>query len=97
MYEVVRTIFVARDRKLYKIEVLKDHTSHGGFKVHFSLQERLKIEPVHSQSTEEFKKVWVDLTLPWIETGDASSALNQALLQLSQITPVGGESRTGDM
>jgi hypothetical protein len=73
---------VVRHRRLYKIEVLKDHTVPGRFEVHFSLQERLTIKPVDSKSGEEFKKVWVDLMLLWIETEDA---LNQALLQLSQI------------
>ena len=86
MYEVVRTVIVVRHRKLYKVEVLKDHAP-ARFKVHFSLQERLAIEPVDSKSKEQFKKVWVDLTLPWVETDDANSAYNQALLQLSQITP----------
>jgi hypothetical protein len=85
MYEVVRTVIVVRDRRLYKVEILKDHALPGGFKVHFSRQERLAVEPVDSQSKEEFKKVWVDFTLPWVETNDANSALNQALLQLSQI------------
>jgi hypothetical protein len=87
MYEVVRTVIVVRHRRLYKVEVLKDHTPPAKFKVHFSLQERLTIKPVDSKSEEEFKKVWVDLTLPWVETDDANSAFNQALLQLSQITP----------
>src|SRR6202790_4230146 len=87
IYEVVRTVIVVRHRKLYKVEVLKDHTAPARFKVHFSLQERLTIEPVDSKSKEQFKKVWVDLTLPWVETDDANSAFNQALLQLSQITP----------
>ena len=87
MYEVVRTVIVVRHRKLYKFEVLKDHTAPARFKVHFSLQERLTIEPVDSKSKEQFKKVWVDLTLPRVETDDANSAYNQALLQLSQITP----------
>jgi hypothetical protein len=86
MYEVVRTVIVVRHRRLYKVEVLKDHTAPARFKVHFSVQERLTIKPVDSQSEEEFKKVWVDLTLPWVETADASSAFNQALRQLSQIT-----------
>ena len=87
MYEVVRTVIVVRNRILYKVEVLKDHTSPVRFKVHFSLQERLTIKTVGSKSKEEFKKVWVDLTLPWVETDDANSAFNQALLPLSQITP----------
>jgi hypothetical protein len=86
MYEVVRTVIVVRHRRLYKVEVLKDHTAPAKFKVHFSVQERLTIKPVDSKSEEEFKKVWVDLTLPWVETDDANSAFNQALLQLSQIT-----------
>ena len=86
MYEVVRTVIVVRHRSLYKVEVLKDHTAPARFKVHFSVQERLTIKPVDSKSEEEFKKVWVDLTLPWVETEDANSAFNQALLQLSQIT-----------
>jgi hypothetical protein len=87
MYEVVRTVIVVRHRRLYKVEVLKDHTAPARFKVHFSLQERLTIKSVDSKSEEEFKKVWFDLTLPWVETDDANSAFNQALLQLSQITP----------
>ena len=87
MYEVVRTVIVVRHRRLYKVEVLKDRTAPARFKVHFSLQERLAIKPVGSKSKGEFKKIWVDLTLPWVETKDANSALNQALLQLSQITP----------
>ena len=87
MYIVVRAIIVVRHRRLYKVEVLKDHTAPARFKVHFSLQERLTIKPTDSKSEEEFKKVWVDLTLPWIETDDANSAFNQALLQLSQLTP----------
>jgi hypothetical protein len=86
MYEVVRTVIVVRNRTLYKVEVLKDHTALASFKVHFSLQERLAIEPVESKSKEQFKKIWVDLTLPWVETADADSALSQALLQLSQLT-----------
>ena len=85
MYEVVKTVIVVRDRRLYKVEVLKDHVLPGAFKVHFSRQERLAVEPVDS-SKEEFKKVWVDFTLPWVETNDANSALNQALLELSQLT-----------
>jgi hypothetical protein len=87
MYEVVRTILVVRHRRLYKVEVLKNHTAFASFKVHFSLQERLPVKPIDSKSEENFKKIWVDLTLPWVETEDADSALNQALLQLSQITP----------
>ena len=87
MYEVVRTVIVVRHRTLYKVEVLKDHSTLASFKVHFSLQERLAIEPVESKSKEQFKKIWVDLTLPWVETADADSALSQALLQLSQLTP----------
>src|ERR1019366_467373 len=87
MYEVVRTVIVVRHRGLYKIEVLKDHTAPARFKVHFSRQDRLTIKPVDSKSKKEFKKVWVDLTLPWVETDDANSAFKQALLQLSQITP----------
>jgi hypothetical protein len=87
MYEVVRTVIVLRHRRLYKVEVLKDHTAVASFKVHFSLQERLAIEPIDSKSKEQFKKIWVDLTLPWVETADADSALSQALLQLSQLTP----------
>ena len=87
MYEVVRTVMVVRHRRLYKVEVLKDQTALARFKVHFSLQERLTIKPADSKSDEEFKKVWVDLTLPWIETPDANSAFNQALRELSQITP----------
>src|ERR1700680_3473582 len=83
MYEVVRTVIVVRNRTLYKVEVLKDHTALASFKVHFSLQERLAIEPVESKSKEQFKKIWVDLTLPWVETADANSAYKQALLQLS--------------
>ena len=86
MYEVMRTVIVVRRRRLYKVEVLKDHTAPARFKVHFSVQERLTLKP-DSKSEEEFKKVWVDLTLAWVETGDANSAFNQALLQLSQITP----------
>jgi hypothetical protein len=86
MYEVVRTVIVVRHRTLYKVEVLRDHAVPGGFKVHFSRQERLAIESVDSKAKEEFKKVWVDLILPWVEKNDANSALNQALLQLSQIT-----------
>jgi hypothetical protein len=86
MYEVVRTVVVVRHRKLYKVEVLKDQAALSRFKVHFSLQERLAVEQIDSESKEKFKKVWVDLTLPWIETADANSALNQALLELSQIT-----------
>jgi hypothetical protein len=86
MYEVVRTVIVVRHRMLYKVEVLKDQTALARFKVHFSLQERLAVEQIDSESKERFKKVWVDLTLPWIETGDANSALYQALLELSQIT-----------
>jgi hypothetical protein len=86
MYEVVRTVIVVRHRRLYKVEVLKDQTALARFKVHFSLQERLAVEQIDSESKERFKKVWVDLTLPWIETADANSALNQALLELSQIT-----------
>ena len=86
MYEVVRTVIVVRHRKLYKVEVLRDHAVPGGFKVHFSRQERLAIEPVDLNSKEEFKKVWVGFTLPWVETEDANSALNQALLQLSRMT-----------
>jgi hypothetical protein len=85
IYEVVRTVIVVRERRLYKVEVLKDHTA--SFKVHFSLQERLAIESIDSKSKEQFKKIWVDLTLPWVETADADSALGQALLQLSQLTP----------
>src|ERR1700691_5343595 len=87
MYEVVRTVIVVRHRTLYKVEVLKDHMALASFKVHFSLQERLAIEHIDSQSREQFKKIWVDLTLPWVETVDADSALNQALLQLSRLTP----------
>jgi hypothetical protein len=87
MYEVVRTVVVVRHRRLYKVEVLKDQTALARFKVHFSLQERLAVEEIDSESKEKFKKVWVDLTLPWIETADANSALTQALLELSQITP----------
>ena len=87
MYEVARTVIVVRHRRLYKIEVLKDHTALASFKVHFSLQERLAIKPIDSKSKEQFKKIWVDLTLPWVETPDADSALTQALLQLSQLTP----------
>jgi hypothetical protein len=87
MYEVVRTVIVVRNRKLYKIEVLHDHTATASFKVHFSLQERFTIKPIDSKSAEEFKKVWVDLTLPWVEAIDASSALSQAMIQLSQMTP----------
>ena len=87
MYEVMKTVIVVRRRRLYKVEVLKDHTAPSRFKVHFSLQERLTIEPVDSKSKEQFKKVWVDLTLPWVETDDANSAFNQALLQLSRISP----------
>jgi hypothetical protein len=85
MYEVVRTVITVRHRRLYKVEVLKDHTAPARYKVHFSLQERLIIKPVHSKPNEEFKKVWVDLTLPWVETDDADSALDQALLQLSEM------------
>jgi hypothetical protein len=87
MYEVVRTVIVVRNRTLYKVEVLEDHAYPVRFKVHFSRQERLMFKTVGSNLEEEFKKVWVDLTLPWVETKDANSALNQALLQLSQITP----------
>ena len=87
MYEVVRTVIVVRDRKLYKVDILRDQAQAGAFKVHFSRQERLAIQPVDSASKGEFKKVWVDLTLPWIETADANSALKQALLQLSEIKP----------
>jgi|ERR1700722_17351352 hypothetical protein len=85
-YEVVKTVIVVRHRTLYKVEVLKDHMALASFKVHFSLQERLAIEPIDSQSKGQFKKIWVDLTLPWVETADADSALKQALLQLSQLT-----------
>ena len=87
MYEVVRTVIIVRNRALYRVEVLEDHASPVRFKVHFSIQERLTIKTVDSDSEEEFKKVWVDLTLPWVETQDANSALNQALHQLSQIAP----------
>jgi hypothetical protein len=87
MYELVRTVIVVRNRTLYKVEVLEDQAYPVRFKVHFSLQERLTFKTVGSNSEEEFKKVWVDLTLPWVETKDANSALNQSLLQLSQITP----------
>jgi hypothetical protein len=87
MYEVVRTVMVVRHRRLYKVEVLKDQTALARFTIHFSLQERLAIEQIDSESKEKFKKVWVDLTLPWVETPDANSAFNQALRELSQITP----------
>jgi hypothetical protein len=40
-----------------------------------------------SALTKEFKKVWVDLTLPWVETHDADSALNQAMFRISQLNP----------
>jgi hypothetical protein len=50
MYEVVRTVIVVRHRRLYKVEVLKDHTAHARFKVHFSRQDRLTIKPVDSKS-----------------------------------------------
>jgi len=85
MYDVVRTVIAVRHRRLYRVEVLKDHTAPARFTVHFSLQERLVIKTVHSRSNEKFKKVWVDLTLPWVETGDADSTLDQALLRLSEI------------
>ena len=62
MYEVVRTVIVVRHRKLYKVEVLKDHAP-ARFKVHFSLQERLTIEPVDSESKEQFKKVWAIVSI----------------------------------
>lgn len=48
MYEIVRTVIVVRHRRLYKIEVLKDHTTPTVFKVHYSLEERFEIKPVDS-------------------------------------------------
>jgi hypothetical protein len=44
MYEIVRTVIAVHHRRLYKVEVLKDHTAPGRFKVHFSIQERLVIQ-----------------------------------------------------
>jgi hypothetical protein len=85
MYEIVRTVMAVRHRRLYKVEVLKDLTALERFKVHFSIQERLGITPTHPRTKKAFKKVWVDLTLPWVETHNADSALNQALLQLSKM------------
>jgi hypothetical protein len=85
MYEIVRTVIAVHHRRLYRVEVLKDHTAPERFKVHFSIQERLVIKPAHSGTKKGFKKVWVDLTLPWVETYNADSALNQALLQLSKL------------
>ena len=64
MYEVVRTVVVVRNRTLYKVEVLEDHAYPVRFKVHFSLQKKLTFKTVGSNLEEEFKKVWVDLTLP---------------------------------
>jgi hypothetical protein len=85
MYDVVRTVIAARHRRLYKIEVLKDHTAPALFKVHFSLQERLVVRAGNSRTKAQFKKVWVEVTLPWVEAHDADSALTQALLLLSQV------------
>ena len=87
MYEVVRAVIVVRNQRIYKIEVLKDHTAPARFKIHYSLEERLEIQPMDSKAMKEFKKVWVDLTLPWVETDDADSALNQAVFRISQIKP----------
>ena len=87
MYEIVRTVIAVHHRKLYKVDVLKDHTSPETFKVHFSIQERLVVKPAHARTKEGFKKVWVDITLPWVETHSADSALHQALLLLSQMKP----------
>jgi hypothetical protein len=84
MYEIVRTVIVVRHRRLYKIEVLKDHTTPTVFKV-YSLEERFEIKPVDSIIPEEFKKVWVDLTLPWVESDSADSALKEALFRIAQI------------
>jgi hypothetical protein len=84
MYEIVRTVMVGRHRRLYKIEVLKDHTAPSVFKVHYSLEERFVINPVDSMISEEFNKVWVDLTLPWVESDSADSALKEALFRLAQ-------------
>lgn len=86
MYEVVRAVIVVRNQRIYKIEVLKDHTAPARFKIHYSLEERLEIKPMDSKE-KEFKKVWIDLTLPWVETDDADSALNQAMFRISQIEP----------
>jgi hypothetical protein len=85
MYEVVKTVVVVRHRRLYKIEVLQDHVAPAVFKVHYSLEERLVIKPVDSTMPEEFKKVWVNLTLPWVESDSADSALSEALFRLAQI------------
>jgi hypothetical protein len=63
MYEVVRAVIVVRNQRIYKIEVLKDHTAPARFKIHYSLEERLEIKPMDSKE-KEFKKVWIDLTLP---------------------------------
>ena len=72
-------------RRLYKIEVLKDHTAPTVFKVHYSLEGRFVSKPVDSIIPEEFKKVWVDLTLPWVESDSADSALKEALFRIAQI------------
>jgi hypothetical protein len=32
MYEIVRTVIAIRHRRLYKVEVLKDHTARERFK-----------------------------------------------------------------
>ena len=85
MYEVVRTVIVVRHRRLYKVEVLKDHTAPAVFKIHYSLEERLVMKPADSTMQEEFKKVWTDLTLPWVESDSVDSALNEALFRLAQL------------
>ena len=48
------------------------------FKVHYLLEGRFVIKPVDSIIPEEFKKVWVDLTLPWVESDSADSAPKEA-------------------
>jgi hypothetical protein len=43
------------------------------------------IKPVDSMIAQEFKKVWVDLTIPWVESDSADSAHKEALFRLAQI------------
>jgi hypothetical protein len=86
-YEVVRTVeVVGRNRKTYRIEVLKSYPSSATpFQVRYLTKDEVTVQPTYPQRDGKFERepesitVWHRSSEPWVVAQTAEDALKQAL------------------
>jgi hypothetical protein len=79
LYEVVRTVVVNKNDKVYRIEVLKGYANPA---IPYSTR-------CDVRENENGRSVWVGYELPWTNRDDAEGALQQALSFLANAEALG--------